>query len=114
MGLACGPFALIFTKAMKMTSQLLWDCSVGYSFGRNAVTMSESFSARFPTWNRVGGRRSETSAVGLLPDSLRGCDIDKLLRGARSGDEIARFDNVKVNSVDQFNLMFSLIDNDTY
>lgn len=45
---------------------------------------------RFPMWDWVGGRTSETSAVGLLPAALQGIDIDKLLAGARACDDCTR------------------------
>jgi glucose-6-phosphate isomerase len=45
---------------------------------------------RFPMWDWVGGRTSQLSAVGLLPASLQGIDIDSLLSGARACDEATR------------------------
>ncbi len=71
-------------------------------FEKHAVAITESGSdldhlahnekwlARFPMWDWVGGRTSETSAVGLLPASLQGMDIDALLEGARLCDEVTR------------------------
>ena len=50
---------------------------------------------RFPMWDWVGGRTSELSAVGLLPAALQGFDIDGLLAGARSCDEVTRSTNPK-------------------
>lgn len=44
----------------------------------------------FPMWDWVGGRTSETSAVGLLPAALQGLDIDGLLTGARACDDLTR------------------------
>ena len=44
----------------------------------------------FPMWDWVGGRTSVTSAVGLLPAALQGLDIDGLLAGAGSCDELTR------------------------
>jgi len=41
-------------------------------------------------WDWVGGRTSETSAVGLLPAALLGFDIDALLEGARLCDAVTR------------------------
>ena len=41
-------------------------------------------------WDWVGGRTSETSAVGLLPAALQGLDIDQLLAGAAACDELTR------------------------
>jgi glucose-6-phosphate isomerase len=46
--------------------------------------------ARFPMWDWVGGRTSVTSAVGLLPAALQGIDIDQLLAGARTCDQLTR------------------------
>ena len=52
--------------------------------------VADRWLARFPMWNWVGGRTSETSAVGLLPAALQGINIDKLLAGAAACDEITR------------------------
>lgn len=46
--------------------------------------------ARFPMWDWVGGRTSETSAVGLIPALLQGIDIDKVLDGAHDTDNLTR------------------------
>jgi glucose-6-phosphate isomerase len=51
---------------------------------------SEGWLARFPMWDWVGGRTSETSAVGLLPAALQGFDVDAMLEGARKCDELTR------------------------
>jgi glucose-6-phosphate isomerase len=48
-------------------------------------------------WDWVGGRTSETSAVGLLPASLQGIDIDALLEGARLCDEVTRKKDSRTN-----------------
>jgi len=48
-------------------------------------------------WDWVGGRTSETSAVGLLPAALQGIDIDALLRGASSCDAETRSHNTLGN-----------------
>lgn len=45
---------------------------------------------RFPMWDWVGGRTSETAAVGLLPAALQGLDIDTFLAGAAAMDEVTR------------------------
>jgi len=52
---------------------------------------------KFPMWDWVGGRTSETSAVGLLPAALQGLDIDGLLAGARACDAVTR-SNVTVRN----------------
>jgi glucose-6-phosphate isomerase len=51
---------------------------------------SEGWLARMPMFDWVGGRTSETSAVGLLPAALQGIDIDGLLAGAAACDEATR------------------------
>jgi glucose-6-phosphate isomerase len=78
----------------------------GLQFHRHAVAITqensqldrqataESWLARFPMWDWVGGRTSETSAVGLLPAALQGFDIDALLLGARACDVATIADNV--------------------
>jgi glucose-6-phosphate isomerase len=48
-------------------------------------------------WDWVGGRTSETSAVGLLPAALQGFDIDALLDGARLMDEATRMKAFRKN-----------------
>ena len=53
--------------------------------------------ARFPMWDWVGGRTSETSAVGLIPAALQGFDIDNVIRGAREIDESTRSMSVREN-----------------
>ncbi|MCJ2544351.1 glucose-6-phosphate isomerase [Thermostichus vulcanus] len=51
----------------------------------------------FPIFDWVGGRTSETSAVGLLPAALQGIDIRALLAGAATMDEATRVPEVKRN-----------------
>ena len=62
-------------------------------------------------WDWVGGRTSETSAVGLLPAALQGFDIDEILRGASVCDDITRVNDVKVNPAAQLALMWYYIGN---
>jgi glucose-6-phosphate isomerase len=57
----------------------------------------EAWLARFPMWDWVGGRTSQTSAVGLLPAALQGIDIDTLLDGARACDAVTRRHDVHGN-----------------
>src|SRR6266567_2399686 len=64
----------------------------GLNFGKHTVAITgfgseldkyaiqNNWIKRFPMWDWVGGRTSETSAVGLLPAALQGFDIDNLLR----------------------------------
>jgi glucose-6-phosphate isomerase len=61
------------------------------------LAKKEGWIARFPMWDWVGGRTSETSAVGLLPAALQGIDIDGLLDGARLCDELTRKKDSRVN-----------------
>jgi glucose-6-phosphate isomerase len=51
---------------------------------------SKKWLRRFPMWDWVGGRTSELSAVGLLPAALQGFDIDAMLAGAATCDEMTR------------------------
>ncbi len=79
----------------------------GLDFAKHAVAVtgegsalhraSEGWLARFPMWDWVGGRTSQTSAVGLLPAALQGFDIDALLEGARVMDEATRVRDVRRN-----------------
>ncbi len=74
----------------------------GLVFADHVVAITQSGSAmdlyatenrwlrKFPMWDWVGGRTSETSAVGLLPAALQGLDIDGLLAGARACDAVTR------------------------
>jgi len=61
------------------------------------VAVEEGWLARFPMWDWVGGRTSETSAVGLLPAALQGIDIDAFLEGARDADVATRVRDVRRN-----------------
>jgi len=52
---------------------------------------------RFPMWDWVGGRTSQTSVVGLLPAALQGVDIDRFIAGARACDELTRVAEIESN-----------------
>ena len=81
----------------------------GLDFARHAVAITgegsqldrvaqqESWLARFPMWDWVGGRTSETSAVGLLPAALQGLDVRALLRGAAACDAVTRRADTRSN-----------------
>ncbi len=81
----------------------------GLAFGAHAVAITQEgsqldrhaetheFLARFPMWDWVGGRTSQTSAVGLLPAALQGIDIDGLLRGAAAMDRATRIRSIGKN-----------------
>ncbi|SMB94336.1 glucose-6-phosphate isomerase [Desulfonispora thiosulfatigenes DSM 11270] len=61
------------------------------------LALQEDWLEIFPLWDFVGGRTSETSAVGLLPAALQGIDIDELLRGAKECDEQTRRNDICQN-----------------
>jgi glucose-6-phosphate isomerase len=61
------------------------------------VQRSENWLACFPMFDWVGGRTSETSAVGLLSAALLGIDIRALLAGAKIMDEATRITDIKSN-----------------
>jgi glucose-6-phosphate isomerase len=50
-----------------------------------------------PMWDWVGGRTSETAAVGLMPAALQGIDIDQFLQGAGQMDEMTREKDFRKN-----------------
>jgi len=58
--------------------------------GSNLDKTASNWLRRFPMWDWVGGRTSETSAVGLLPAALQGFNINELLAGAAACDEVTR------------------------
>jgi len=90
----------------------------GLSFAKHAVAVTgegktmdqlavkEGWLHRFPMWDWVGGRTSETSAVGLLPAALQGIAIDDLLAGAKACDEQTRIYSVKENPSMLLSLMW--------
>jgi glucose-6-phosphate isomerase len=81
----------------------------GLDFGKHAAAITQEGSAldrlavekgfleRFPMWDWVGGRTSETSAVGLLPAALQGIDVRGLLDGAAAMDEATRRHETRAN-----------------
>ena len=73
-------------------------CAVtGEGSALDQVAESEGWLKRIPMWDWVGGRTSETSAVGLLPAALQGLDIDQLLAGAAACDELTRQADAEAN-----------------
>ena len=50
-----------------------------------------------PMWDWVGGRTSETAAVGLLPAALQGIDVDAFLEGAKEMDKLTRVSDFRSN-----------------
>jgi glucose-6-phosphate isomerase len=77
----------------------------------DAQAVAERWLERFPMWDWVGGRTSETSAVGLLPAALQGLDVKGLLKGARACDEITRQAAVSANPALQLALAWRFIGN---
>ena len=70
------------------------------------VATHESWLARFPMWDWVGGRTSELCAVGLLPAALQGIKIDQMLAGAAAMDEVTRKKSLKDNPAALLALMW--------
>ena len=63
----------------------------------DATAEDEDWLARFPMWDWVGGRTSETGPVGLLPAALQGFNIAALLEGARKMDHLTRMPDAERN-----------------
>jgi glucose-6-phosphate isomerase len=61
------------------------------------LATEQSWLARFPMWDWVGGRTSVTSVVGLLPAALQGVDIDAFLEGASRCDALTRLPSNHTN-----------------
>ncbi|WP_375502040.1 glucose-6-phosphate isomerase [uncultured Nostoc sp.] len=61
------------------------------------LAKDESWLARFPMYDWVGGRTSEMSAVGLVPAALQGIDVRAMLDGAKEMDDATRVPDVKNN-----------------
>ncbi len=62
-----------------------------------SVAKREGWLEIFPMWDWVGGRTSQTSAVGLVTMSLLGHDVDGFLEGARRMDTATRTPDVANN-----------------
>lgn len=71
----------------------------------------DGWRRQFPIWDWVGGRTSQTSAVGLLPAALQGLDTDGLLAGARTCDQLTRLDRWRQNPAAQLALAWYAIGN---
>jgi glucose-6-phosphate isomerase len=61
------------------------------------LAQKESWLKRFDMFDWVGGRTSITSAVGLLPAALIGCDTRDFLAGAAQMDEATRVSDLHSN-----------------
>lgn len=81
----------------------------GLTFSKHAVAVTgqgsalaktateQGWIAQFPMWDWVGGRTSQTCAVGLLPAALQGIDIHAILDGARACDVLTRVADARKN-----------------
>jgi len=78
----------------------------GKESGLDRTAAAAGWLARFPIWDWVGGRTSETSAVGLLPAALQGIDIDEILAGARLCDAATRTADTRRNPAALLALMW--------
>ncbi|APW59279.1 glucose-6-phosphate isomerase [Paludisphaera borealis] len=72
------------------------------------AAVKEGWLARFPMWDWVGGRTSETSAVGLVPGLLQGLDMTALLEGAADMDKATRAHDAAKNPAALLALMWFL------
>ncbi|MFP4253800.1 MAG: glucose-6-phosphate isomerase [Halothece sp.] len=61
------------------------------------IAKSEGWITTFPMHDWVGGRTSEMSAVGLVPAALQGIDVDSILEGAKTMDDLTRQPELKSN-----------------
>jgi len=89
------------TRNGMLTAKAAYEAA-GLNFARHAVAVTGADSKLdqtakadgwlevFPMWDWVGGRTSETSAVGLLPAALQGIDIDAMIQGAADCDAVTR------------------------
>jgi glucose-6-phosphate isomerase len=105
------------TRNGMLEAQAAWT-RAGLDFGRHTVAVTGAGSEldrysqanhwlrRFPMWDWVGGRTSETCAVGLLPAALQGLDIDAFLAGAAACDEVTRQPITAQNPAAQLALMW--------
>lgn len=70
------------------------------------IAESAGWIERFPMEDWIGGRTSVMSAVGLLPLSLLGIDVDQFLAGAAAMDERTRVDEIESNASLRLALMW--------
>jgi glucose-6-phosphate isomerase len=95
----------------------------GLKFGQHAVAVTgvgseldqiaekDRWLARFPMHDWVGGRTSVMSAVGLVPMSLQGFDIDNFLTGAAAMDKHTRVGDYEQNAAMLLALMWFYVGN---
>lgn len=105
------------TRNGMLEAEAAYRCA-GLKFAEHAVAVTQEGSAMdkyakqgqwrkfFPMWDWVGGRTSETSAVGLLPAALQGLDIDAFLAGAKACDGVTRKPETAQNPAAQLAAMW--------
>lgn len=64
---------------------------------------------QFVVPNNIGGRYSVLTAVGLLPIAVAGIDIEKLMEGARIGQERYNDSNLKYNECYQYAVVRNIL-----
>lgn len=67
---------------------------------------------KFIVPDNIGGRYSVLTAVGLLPIAVAGIDIDKLMEGARIGQERYNDANLKYNECYQYAVARNILNQD--
>lgn len=67
---------------------------------------------QFVVPDNIGGRYSVLTAVGLLPIAVAGIDIDKLMEGARIGQERYNDANLKYNECYQYAVARNILNKD--
>jgi glucose-6-phosphate isomerase len=90
----------------------------GLDFAKHAVAITgvgsqldktaeeQGWLRRFPMYDWVGGRTSQFSAVGLVPATLQGLDVDAMLAGAADCDEVTRNPTTRFNPAALLALMW--------
>jgi hypothetical protein len=94
--MACWKPAPLINAPVSISAAMPWPFT-GADSNLDKFAVANHWLARFPMWDWVGGRTSETSDVGLLPMALQGFDVDAFLEGAMECDKITRINNVKAN-----------------
>ena len=105
------------TRNGMLEAESAWK-KAGLHFAKHAVAVTgegskldkhaetEGWLTRFPMWDWVGGRTSETGPVGLLPAVLQGIDIDGILAGSASMDAATRVRETQSNPAALLALMW--------
>jgi glucose-6-phosphate isomerase len=105
------------TRNGMLTAKAVYEAA-GLNFAKHAIAITGSGSKldqtaeaegwldRLPMWDWVGGRTSQTSAVGLLPAALQGVDIDAMLKGAAACDAVTRQHDTAANPAALMALMW--------